>query len=140
SGTLYVWSAGTLPAGATFTFTITGSAGTVCAPTGVTNSSYVEGATVCSATQSVQTGGNFVISAPALAVNVTKILSLPSGPNTGNPVSYLLVVENTGTATITDVTVVDTLSPVFMYTGTTAPGAFGPPTTSPVATGTRFEW
>src|SRR5207247_11448385 len=71
-GTLYLWTVAAMPPGAVYTFTITGAAGVVCAPTGVTNSSYIEASTVCSATQSVQTGGNFVIRAPVANLSVVK--------------------------------------------------------------------
>src|SRR6185436_18713937 len=120
-------------------FTITGSAGTVCAPTGVTNSSYIEASTVCSATQSVQTGGNFVISAPVANLSVVKRQTTPASLP-GDPVTYSVIVTNVGTATLTSLTVFDTISPV--VTGATGYATgFPTPVISQVAGGgTLFAW
>src|SRR6185503_8794648 len=139
SGTLFLWTVAAMPPGAVYTFTITGSAGTVCAPTGVTNTAFVTAATACTTTIMQVTSGNFVIAAPVPGMRVVKRQTSPTALP-GDPVTYSVIVTNTGTATLTSLTVFDTISPV--VTGATG-YAFGFPT--PVVTqvaggGTLFAW
>jgi uncharacterized repeat protein (TIGR01451 family) len=58
----------------------------------------------------------------------------------GESVTYQIVVTNTGMATLTDVAIVDTISPVVTGAATEQPAGFGAPVVSQVAGGTRYVW
>lgn len=65
---------------------------------------------------------------------------IPANPVAGGPVTYQLVVTNTGAATVTDLTVVDTTSPVVVGATTSQPTGIPPPAIASVPSGTRFVW
>src|SRR6185503_20041885 len=84
-------------------------------------------------------GGNFAIDAPVANLKVVKTMS-PASPGTGEPVTYNFIVTNTGTATLTSLTVFDTIAP--QVTGATgyAAGMPTPVITQVAPSGTLFSW
>jgi len=107
--------------GTTFTFTITGNVGPVCAATVVSNTAYVTGGVLC-----VQTGvfTNVVgteVAPPATSISVAST-HVPATPAPGELVAYKLMVTNTsGEATVTNLIVTDTLPSEVAYVGETSP-------------------
>lgn len=74
-----------------------------------------------------------------LAVSAVKTQT-PTTPGVGEPVTYTIVVTNTGGATIDNLVVVDTVSPVVMGATTDQPSGFTVVGPIQVAGGTRYEW
>ncbi|MEK7474451.1 MAG: SBBP repeat-containing protein, partial [Candidatus Coatesbacteria bacterium] len=141
SGTLFGWSACgvALGLGQAFTFTITGVVGTACIATAVSNTAYALGAGVCAAAAvSTSPSTGFVLSPPALAVSVLKTITGAAGA--GQPVSYSIVVTNTGEATVTGLVVVDTVSPQVTGVTPASPPGWALPVVTSVGSGTRFIW
>lgn len=112
-GTVYEW-VGTgvgLAPGQSFTFTITGIAGPVCATTpSLLNRARVVGAAACSGgAAAVSTATAFIISGlPPAAISVS-MSRWPATPATGGPVSFQIALQNTGLATLHDMVLADTL-------------------------------
>ncbi|MEK7474347.1 MAG: hypothetical protein AAB152_01830, partial [Candidatus Coatesbacteria bacterium] len=143
SGTRFLWSGSTaagLGLGQSWTFTITGVVGSVCNQTAVSNTAFVAGSAACSTTSMTTNLVGFVVDAPILSFTATKSIMGGSGTGIGSPVIYQIVVANTGEATISALTVVDTVSPVFVVGTPTQPGAFAAPAVASVASGTRYVW
>ena len=69
---------------------------------------------------------------PVTALTIVKT-QVPAEPSTGAAVTYQIVVTNTGEATISSLTVVDTISPVVVVGTPTQPGAFAAPVVTSVA-------
>jgi len=142
SGTRYVWSynfAGMMPPGTSFTFTITGTLGLVCAPTLVSNTAYIVASTVCSTTELFTNAVGGQVQPPVTGITVSKTQT-PASPAIGDPVTYQIVVTNVGGATIENLIVVDTVSPVIVGQTTDQPTAFSLVVTPVVPSGTQYEW
>ncbi|MEK7474001.1 MAG: hypothetical protein AAB152_00065 [Candidatus Coatesbacteria bacterium] len=141
SGSVYSWINTTpLLPGTAATFQLDGTVGAVCAGGIVSNTAYLTAATACTATKLASSASAFVLTAPILAITVVKTRT-PAVPAIGFAVGYEIVVTNTGSATVDDVTVVDTVSPVVTGIVTTQPGGFAAPVvTSLAGTGTRYVW
>ncbi|MEK7768076.1 MAG: hypothetical protein AAB368_17740, partial [bacterium] len=126
---------GVLP-GMTLTFTITGQAGAVCGATDVSNTAWVSGVSACAAQELVTNATGFTIQAPAVAFTVSKTQT-PANPGIGDTVTYLLTVMNTGTATIQNIVVTDTVST--LLTSVTTSG-LGTPVVTSTAEGMLYTW
>jgi uncharacterized repeat protein (TIGR01451 family) len=144
-GTRYVWSAVTpLAPGATFTFTVTGTVGAVGGPVPVGNTGFVVAGDDCAEVRGFTNVAGFVAAPPpgpppVLAAAVAKTLT-PAAPVVGGPVTYTIAVTNTGTDTITDLLVVDTVAPVVIGAVPASPAGWALPVVSSVAGGTRYAW
>jgi len=143
TGTRYIWSAGApLSPGACFTFTITGTVGLVGVATSAGNTAFVVGSTPCTTTVLCTPGVGFLVPAytpPVVAISAVKKL-VPANPTIGGPATWQIVVTNTGSDTVTALTVVDTVSPLLVNVTTSQPAAMGLPTLAAVPGGTRYEW
>jgi uncharacterized repeat protein (TIGR01451 family) len=141
TGTEYDWSATglTMYPGMVYTFTISGEVGLVCAPTAVSATAFVVAGTECTTTLLYTNAVGFSVQAPVLSVAVLRE-QVPTAPQIGEPVTYRIMVRNVGTATVTDLTVVDTVSPVIFVAGTEQEPMFPPATVTDVGTGTQYEW
>jgi uncharacterized repeat protein (TIGR01451 family) len=62
---------------------------------------------------------SFVLAPPPLTISVVKTVT-PTNPVTGGPVSYKIIVTNTGSATITTLKITDTLTANVTYTAQTS--------------------
>ena len=143
-GTRYVWSATAMPAGLppgrSFTFTVTGNMGVACAPTTVTNTAYVETAAGCSVNRIATNGVAALVTPPVAAISVVA-RQTPAGPSSGQAVTYRIVVTNLGTATLTALTVTDTVSPAVTGAAGSQPAGWAPAAITEAApTGTVFAW
>ncbi|MEK7766075.1 MAG: kelch repeat-containing protein, partial [bacterium] len=143
TGAQFDWSAGglTFQPGQAYTFTITGLVGDVCAATLVSNTALVNGSWACAAT-TAQGNVSHTVAVPAVALAASQTLA-PAVPGRGGEVRYRIVVANTGVATVTALTVVDTIPTVIprWTVSTEQPAVFGPPVlTDAAGTGTRFVW
>ncbi|MEK7474689.1 MAG: kelch repeat-containing protein [Candidatus Coatesbacteria bacterium] len=140
-GTLFSWSDGglTLPPGASFTFTITGTAGSVCADTVVTSTSFLTVGTACGLTGTATAFAGFVAVPPGAAVTLA-VTRIPASPAWGDVVTYQLVVTNAGTATLTGVTVTDTLPAVVTAVTPGTPAGFTFQPVAQAASGTLYSW
>ncbi|MEK7476764.1 MAG: FlgD immunoglobulin-like domain containing protein [Candidatus Coatesbacteria bacterium] len=139
-GTLYTWtSTGPFLPGTVATFRVDGAVGALCGSGSVSNTAFVAGASACQAGGQASNVTGFVVAGPAVAITVTDTQSVPS-PGTGAPLAYTIQVTNTGSATVTSMTVVDTVSPLVTGVVAAQPGAFGAPVVTSVAGGTRYEW
>ncbi|MEK7767338.1 MAG: hypothetical protein AAB368_13995, partial [bacterium] len=142
SGTRYVWSGTGVPPGAVLTFTITGLVSATCAPVTVSNTPLVDAAWGCTATAFAAASLDFTTTPAGVAYTVARIQtpasrSLVPGP----PVTYAIVVANTGSATLTAVTVTDTVAPQLVDQTADQPFDFSAPVVSDVPlTGTRYAW
>jgi uncharacterized repeat protein (TIGR01451 family) len=120
-----------------FTITLNGDVGQACAAAPVFNTAYARTGCVEAFSNTV---GNVV---PGLALVLAKQLEPPS-PVPGGPVTYRLIVTNAGTATITDLGVTDTVSPVLHPAGlplaADQPAPFVAPAVAQAAGGTRYVW
>ncbi len=129
--------------GMTFTFTITGTAGSPSATTIVSNLLQVDASTSLTCPSSFGTTPvSFTLagsSQPSAGLSIVKTLA-PAAPVIGAPVTYTLTVVNTGTDTVTSLTLADTISAVITGVTTSQPPPFGPPTVTTVTAGTSFVW
>ncbi|MEK7764918.1 MAG: kelch repeat-containing protein, partial [bacterium] len=143
SGTRFEWSSGavSLPPGMSLTFTIYGTVSTVCAGATVNNVGVATAGAACGPPASLVTNtASFVLPAvPSPSFTVVKTQT-PASPAPGSPVTYRIDVTNTGSATIVDLTVVDTVSPVVTGATTMTPSAYLPPAVSQALGGTRYVW
>ncbi|MEK7764835.1 MAG: kelch repeat-containing protein, partial [bacterium] len=114
--------AGTLPPGATFTFTITGTVGAVCSPVSVDNRGWIAASAGCAPIETTTNTTGFFLTPPVAGMNVVKTQA-PAAPAIGETVTYVIRVENTGTATFDALTVVDTVSAVLANVTTEQPSA-----------------
>jgi len=76
---------------------------------------------------------------PAPSVAPAKLRTPPT-PVTGAAVTYRLVVTNAGSATVMDVTMTDTVSPVITGVVADQPSGFIAPVVTQVTGGTRYVW
>ncbi len=138
SGTIYAWSGaalGMLP-GEAYTFTLTGRVGDSCVPALVTNTPYVVATGPTSATEWSANPAGFPL---AFNVQLQHALDIPE-PNAGQVVTYTLNVVNTGTSTIDNLTLTDTLSSQVTPAGASVPAGFALLVASVPGSGTRFVW
>ena len=137
-GNRYEWAAtgvALAPLG-TLTFTIDGAVGLVCSSLGLSNTAYAAGWNTCAQTSAFGSAAGSVVDPPVSAVSITETQT-PASPLAGDPVQYQIVVTNTGTATIDDVVVTDTVqTQILGPTQTVTPVGFA---TQPVA-GRVFSW
>jgi len=140
SGTQYEWSASGLnmTPGTSYTFTIDGTVGLVCASTPVDNTALAAVTSDCAMVTQLDTTSGFTVS-PVTDLTVVKTQS-PVSPSMGEPVTYSIVVTNTGVTTINDLIVVDTVSPVVTGVVLDQPAGFTALVPVQVAGGTRYEW
>jgi len=113
----------------------------------VSNTAWANGTAACGSTQSRGIDGGFGLVAPSTSVAIVKTHT-PASPVNGGGVSFSILVTNTGTATITNLKVVDTLfgqvtysaqssAPALAWNGlTTIVGWNGALTLAPWATAT----
>ena len=142
TGSLYVWNSTSLSLkpGQSLPFAITGAVGAVNVNTLVNNIAQVTAGNGIGKAVALTKQTSFTVSPVPPDLRVTQTLSTPS-PVSGGTVKYLVTVVNTGTKPITNLTVIDTLSPVIMNVGTVEPSGFGKPTIVSIAgTGSRFVW
>lgn len=141
-GTRYAWSAAGLNMlpGTSLTFTVTGRVGAVCIETAVAATAYVIAGTPCGTTRAFTNHVSFTLPPPTLGLDVVKA-QVPADPGAGAPVTYRIVVTNEGTATITDLLVVDTLPPALVGLATDEPAGIAAATvTAAPPFGTRIVW
>ena len=144
-GTVYAWSATglTMGPGVSYTFSVTGRAGVTCAAAVIGNTAYASAGTACGAGILAASGaaGTFTLGPPSIGVSVVKaLLTLPV--TTGDSVQYRIVVANTGTSTVTALSVVDTVAPSMTAVTTDQPAGFGAPAVADSAggAGTVYGW
>src|SRR5678809_1183483 len=121
------------------TFILNGAMGLVCAPQTVDNTAVVNGGTVC---QQVAVQSNTVTSTvnpPVYAYTVAKVQT-PANPAIGAPVNYTITVVNTGTGTIDNLVLSDTVSAVITGQVTGTPAGFTLGAIGNTASGTRYDW
>jgi uncharacterized repeat protein (TIGR01451 family) len=144
SGTLYSWvSSSPLPPGAGATFTLTGIVGAVCAPDAVSNTGFVSAVSACSTTAMSAATPPFLVVAPPFTLAVSAVKKqVPSATlfAAGEPLTYMIVVQNTGDTTITALTVVDTVSALVVNVTTDQPAGFVAPVVIPAPAGPRYVW
>ncbi|MEK7766269.1 MAG: hypothetical protein AAB368_08525, partial [bacterium] len=142
-GTIYAWSAMNLTfrPGDSVSFTITGQVRALCQTTTVSNTAYVVLSTACPSSSMIASSNvtSFIVALPAAGLTVVKTQA-PASPAPGQPVTYGIVVTNTGAATVTSLTVVDTISPVVTSVTTDDPPPFAAPVVSQAGSGTRYVW
>ncbi|MEK7765146.1 MAG: hypothetical protein AAB368_02810, partial [bacterium] len=126
---------GMLP-GATFSFTVSGQVGEVCQSTVVGNTVWVAAASGCAASLTMAASDQFTLPAPVVSFTLSKTQT-PANPNIGDTVTYLITMVNTGTATIQNISITDTISPVL--TSVTTSG-LGTPVVTASAGGTLYTW
>lgn len=87
-------------------------------------------------------GQGMTIASVTVIVSAVKLQDPVSGSTVfaGAPVTYRIVVANTGTTTVTDLAVVDTVSPVVVGQMASQPAPFGSPAVAGVSSGTRYMW
>ncbi len=138
SGTHYTWSGSSLnmTPGMSFTFTITGTLGLVCMSTVVPNEAYIEASTICSATGSVTNQVSFIVQPLGVAVVAEQVTT----GGVGDPVTYQIVVTNTGGATVENLMVTDTVSPVVRVLVRDQPAGFTSLGPAQVSSGTWYGW
>ena len=127
--------------GFTATITVDGVMGTVCVPTVVSNTTYVAARDVlnCAEVRGFSNGVASVIQPPVLGVTIVKTQT-PASPASGAAVTYRIVVANTGTMTVTSLTVTDTVSPVVTGATGAQPAGFGAAAVTSLPSGTLFAW
>lgn len=141
SGSWYAFSGGTaLVPGASFTFTLTGRAGWACAPVPLSLSARVDASSDCAPVSAATTLVGTSAGPPAAGLSAA-LTHVPAAPAGGDPVTYRLVVTNTGSATQSALTVVATLPPVVAAPATDGPPGFPAATIGPAGSGaTRYVW
>ncbi|MEK7767971.1 MAG: hypothetical protein AAB368_17200, partial [bacterium] len=142
-GTLYVWGTGSAGLGPNMdvTLTITGQVGAVCASATVMNQTQAIASAACPSTSQVvvSTPTLFTVAGPVLALTVSKTQT-PAAPVLGGPVTWRIVVTNTGGATLDTIAVRDTVPTPFTNVTTAQPPAFSSPVLSQLPSGTRYVW
>ncbi|MEK7765483.1 MAG: hypothetical protein AAB368_04525, partial [bacterium] len=140
TGQVASWTgAVTVNPGTSHTFTVDATVG--CGSGAVNNDAWANAAVSCGAIQAkTAVADTFTIFTPVLSTSVTKIQA-PLAPGIGEGVQYTITVQNTGGATIQNLTVTDTISPVVVGVTPGQPVGFGAPLVVSVpGTGTRYEW
>ncbi len=140
TGTRYAWTAtAPLLPGASATFQLAGTAGSVCVSTPVGNNSYVAGAGTCTAVSAAGAAAGFTLAGPALGYTAV-VDQAPATPVAGGTVTYRIIVTNTGAVMLTDLLVVDTLPALVTGITSRQPAPFGAPAVAAVAGGSRYVW
>lgn len=142
SGTRFVWSASgalLLRPASVFTFTITGLAQSFCTAATLSSTVLVQAGNPMGATESMAAAPLFALAPPSTGVAIS-LLRSPASPVSSGPISYRLVVVNSGAATLTTLTIVDTLHPLVTVTGSNQPAVLGAPTVTGGVSGTRYVW
>ncbi len=136
-GTRYVWSATGLSfqPGTSFTFTLTGIVGEACAATTVGNTAFVSATGPGASVAASSSAAGFFVPGPVFAWTVSVTATTTALP--GAAVTYRIVVLNTGEATISNLTIVDTVPDDVTNRASAEPGVFGPPT---FTLGGGFVW
>jgi hypothetical protein len=144
-GTRYVWSASglSLGPGQGYTFTINGTNGVVCSDTFVGNTARV----IASSDTGVYAETTNQVSYTAFGLPFGVAVAVEQTPPTGSAlvsgdaVAYRIVVANTGSATLSSLTLVDTVARMIVDQVYDQPAGFGTPAIFDVlATGTRYIW
>jgi len=133
AGTVYAWSATglTMSPGMGYTFSITGAVGLTCQPTTVVNTMRVSASGVSPVVEAFASSAGFGLG-HGYQVTFT--------PSTDHK-SFVITVLNTGTATVMDLTVTDTLPPAAAGFSSSEPAPFGPAASVSVpGSGTLFVW
>ncbi|MEK7476697.1 MAG: hypothetical protein AAB152_13835 [Candidatus Coatesbacteria bacterium] len=139
SGTIYSWeSTGPFAPSDSQTFTLAGTVGDVCASTAVSNTGYAYFEAPCAAGETASGVEGFAIVGPLFQIGVTNTQTAWTG--VGAPVSYQIVITNTGAVNVDDLIIVDTVSPEVVGVTTTRPLGWAAPVVTSVAGGTRYEW
>jgi uncharacterized repeat protein (TIGR01451 family) len=142
-GTRYVWSVPVglnMTPGVSHTFQMDGITGLVCATTPLSNAASAATYTPCSATTVISAAVTATIAPPALGITVVKNQTLDTVPDP-DVLHYDIVVTNVGSATITSLTVTDTVSPVAWNMVASQPvGWLAPNVSQILGGGTRFVW
>ncbi|MEK7477675.1 MAG: hypothetical protein AAB152_18815, partial [Candidatus Coatesbacteria bacterium] len=141
TGTRYVWSAagiGFAP-GNTLTFQVNGIMGLVCSTRQVSNTAYATGMNVCTEVRAFSNVDGSIVPAPVPGISIVKTQT-PAAPDMGSPVTYEILVKNTGTATITNLVVVDTVEPEVINAVQTTPGGFTALPVQQTSSGTVYSW
>jgi uncharacterized repeat protein (TIGR01451 family) len=123
------------PAFFTWTFSMSGCGSPISFSVTVTALDALNGGVITAVTGAKVPG-------TTTSVGIRKVQDPPSPAvlTAGDAVTYLIVVQNTGTATLADVTVVDTV-PIYLGSVATDQDAlFGAPSFTPVPGGSRFIW
>src|SRR5439155_27389057 len=97
-----------------------------------------QAASGCVVVSTVSNTTSFPVTPPVTSVVVSKQQTTAGG--SGAAITYRVIVTNNGTATVTNVTVTDTVSTVVTGQATAQPGVFAPPTAVAVAGGFRYVW
>ena len=141
SGTRYMWSSAglTFLPGTSTTFTISGNIGVFLWPPAVSNTAFVTASGPAGATSISTNVVGSVIQPPVASLSVVK-LQTPAAPVTGGPVSYRIVMTNTGSATLDNVSIMDTLQAVITAVTTDQPAGMGLPVVADAGSGTRYVW
>jgi len=140
SGSVYSWinSVGFFP-GTSATFQLDGPVGIICLWTTVSNTAYVIATTACTTTKMISNATSFTLTGPTMSFSAVKTQT--GGNGIGAPVQYQIVVTNTGATTITNLTLVDTVSPLVVNVVPASPLGWAlPAVTSVAGSGTRFVW
>src|SRR6185503_16601920 len=101
-------------------FTITGTTGVVCLPTAISNTAFAVASAFCGQQAVLSNPVGSDIQPPPAAGLVASEIQIGGG-GTGSPLRYLLIVTNTGSVTVTDLTVTDTVSAVLVSQTTDQP-------------------
>jgi uncharacterized repeat protein (TIGR01451 family) len=108
----------TFSPGQTWTLTITGT-NTSCFAGLVSNTAWITAASVCSATAYKALDDGYALTAPGPSIAVIKT-AIPANPANGAPVTYNILVTNTGVVTLTNLMVTDTLAANVAFTSQSA--------------------
>jgi len=95
----------------TLTITVTGT--NLCYTGSVSNSAWVVASNACGSDSALSATAYDIVT-PLPAFSVAKV-AVPAAPKNGDIVRYRIVVTNTNAATITDVSIADTLPGEFLY-------------------------
>lgn len=139
SGSVFSWFVPNINPGTAFTLTLSGVVGAVCNTTTIGNTAYWEASWPCVAGGlSSAKADTFVVPAASTAISV--VHAITGGAGAGAPVTFRIDVTNMGTATVTGLTLADTLSPLLVNVLSSQPGAFGPPSVAASGTATVYGW
>jgi len=144
TGTRYEWSnPGFLSFGPghTFSFTVTGVIGSVCAPILRENRAAAFGSGPAGPAPTVLSAPTSFATTPrASAVTVAKVL-VPAQPESGGPMAFDLTIVNVGQDTIANLHVTDLLPPTSQFTATVlADGGYSATLTVTGVIGTRVQY
>ncbi len=139
SGSVFSWFVPSVNPGVSFTLTLSGTVGAVCNTTTIGNTAYWEASWPCVA-GGLSSAKAAAFTVPAPTISVSPGIAQTGTAGVGEALGYFITVQNTGTATITSLTVVDTIAAAIFGTGTVQPGGWLPATVSSTASGTMYVW